>query len=65
LDIRIEKVDMHEGITVKALLDSSAMGMFMDRGMAERHGFKMRKLERPLKVKNVDGMENSRGNITY
>jgi len=65
LDIRIEKVDMYEGVTVKALLDSSAMGMFMDRGMAERHSFKMRKLERLLKVKNVNGMENSRGNIIH
>ena len=41
------------------------MGMFMNKGIAERHGFKMRKLERPLKVKNVDGTENSRENITY
>jgi len=65
LDIGIEKVDMHEDITVKALLDSSTMGMFMDRGIAEKHGFKMRKLERPLKVRNVDETENSRGNITH
>ena len=41
------------------------MGMFINKGIAERHGFKMRKLERPLKVKNVDGTENSRENITY
>ena len=65
LDIGIEKVDTHEGITVKALLDSGATGMFMDREMAKRHSFKMTKLERPLKVKNVDGTENSRGNITH
>jgi len=30
MDIEIEKVDMHEGITVKVLLDSGAMGIFMD-----------------------------------
>ena len=30
MNIEIEKVDTHEGITVKALLDSSAMEMFMD-----------------------------------
>jgi len=41
------------------------MGMFIDKKMAKRHGFKMTKLERPLKVKNVDGTENSGGNITY
>jgi len=65
LDIGIEKVDTHEGITVKVLLDSGTTGIFMDREMAKRHGFKMTKLERPLKVKNVNRTENSRGNITY
>jgi len=65
LDIGIEKVDMHEGVIVKALLDSGATGMFMDREMAKRHGFKITKLEKPLKVKNVDGTENSGGNIIH
>ena len=65
MDIGIEKVDMHEGITVKVLLDSGTTGIFMDREMAKRHGFKMTKLERPLKVKNVDRTENSRGNIMH
>jgi len=65
LDIGIEKVDTHEGIIVKVLLDSGITRMFMDREIAKRHGFKMTKLERPLKVKNVDRTENSRGNITY
>jgi len=31
LDIGIEKIDTHKGIIVKALLDSGAMEMFMDR----------------------------------
>ena len=65
LDIGIEKVDMHKGVTIKALLDSGAMGMFMDREMARKHSFKMTKLERPLKIKNVDGTENSKGNIMH
>ena len=65
MDIEIEKVDIHEGITVKVLLDSGTTGIFMDREMAKRHGFKMTKLERPLKVKNVNRTENSRGNITH
>jgi len=65
LDIGIEKVDIHEGIIVKALLDSSTTGIFMDREIARRHGFKMTKLKRPLKVKNMNRMENSRGNIMH
>jgi len=31
LNIGVEKIDMHEGIIIKALLDSGMMGMFMDR----------------------------------
>ena len=46
-------------------MDSGTTGMFMDKEMAKRHGFKMTKLERPLKVKNMDGTENSEGNITH
>ena len=65
LDIGIKKVDTHKVIIVKVLLDSGTMGMFMDREMTRRHEFRMTKLERPLKVKNVDGTENSRGNIIH
>ena len=41
LNIRIKKIDMYKGITVKVLLDSSTTGMFMDRKMAARNGFKL------------------------
>ena len=37
MDIGIEKVDTHKGIIVKALLDSGAMGMFMDQKMVAKH----------------------------
>ena len=53
--------DTHEDITIKVLLDSRATGMFMDRKTVVKHGFKLQKLERPIRVKNVDGMHNSGG----
>jgi len=65
LNIGVEKIDMHEGVIIKALLDSGATEMFMNRQMAARHGFKLQKLERPLMVKNVDGTVNSGRAITY
>jgi len=65
VNIGVEKLNTHEGITVKALLDSGTTGMFMDRRMATRHGFKLQKLERPIIVRNVDGTNNSGGAITY
>jgi len=65
LDIGVEKIDTHEGMMIKVLLDSGTIGMFMDKQIAARYGFKLQKLERPLAVKNVDGTSNSRGVITY
>ena len=65
LNIGVEKVDTHEGIMVKALLDSGATGMFMDKRMAAKHGFRLQKLERPIVVRNVDGTNNSAGAITH
>jgi len=65
LNIRVEKIDMHEGIMIKALLDSGTTGMFMDRQTTARHGFKLQKLERPIAIKNVNSTNNSRGAITH
>jgi len=65
MSIGVEKLDMHEGITIKALLNSGVMGMFIDKTMAARHGFKLQKLERPIMVRNVDGTNNSGRAITY
>jgi len=56
---------MHEGITVKALLDSSATRMFMDKRIVARHRFKLQKLERLIMVKNINRTNNSGGAITY
>jgi len=65
LNIGVEKIDTHEGVMIKVLLDSGATGMFMDKETAVRHGFKLQKLERPLAVRNVDGTSNSGGAITH
>jgi len=65
LNIGVEKIDTHKGVMIKALLDSSATGMFIDRQMAAKHGFKLQKLDRPIAVRNVDGTNNSGGAITH
>jgi len=56
---------MHEGVMIKALLDSGATRMFIDRQTAARHGFKLQKLERLIAIRNVDSTNNSRGAITH
>jgi len=65
LSIRVEKLDTHKGIIVKVLLDSSTTGMFMDKRIAAKHGFRLQKLERPIMVRNVDRTNNSGGAITH
>ena len=65
LEVEIEKLDNHKGVTVKALLDSSATGMFIHKKFVEEHGFRLEKLDRLTEVKNVDGTSNSGGNIIH
>ena len=65
LNIGVEKVDTHEGIIVKVLLDSSAIGIFMDKKMVTRHRFRLQRLERPVIIRNIDGINNSGGAITH
>ena len=58
-------MDIHEGVTVKVLLNSGTTGMFIDQKMAVRHGFRLQKLERPIVVRNINGTNNSAGAITH
>ena len=52
-------------MSVKVLLDSGAMGLFMSKRLAERQGFKLEKLDKPIKVRNVDKSDNKGGSITH
>jgi len=56
LNIEVEKVDIYEGVTVKALLDSGMTRMFINKKMAARYRFRLQKLERLVIVKNMDSM---------
>jgi len=56
--IGLERIDMQEGITVEALLDSGAMGLVMSSKFARKQGFKLKRLEKPMQVRNVDGSFN-------
>ena len=65
LKVGLEKLESHEGIAVKVLLDSGATDLFMDTTFVKKKGFKMEKLKKPLLVRNVDGMANVEGTITH
>jgi len=63
IKIGLEKLDTQEGITVEALLDSGATGLVMSSESARKKGFKLKKLERPMQMRNVDGSFNREGPI--
>ena len=63
--IGLERIDMQEGITVEVLLDSGATGLVMSSEFARKQGFKLKKLERPMNVRNVDGLLNKKGPIEH
>ena len=63
--IRLERIDMQKGITVEALLDSRATGLVISSEFAKKQGFKLKKLERPINVRNVDRSMNKKGPIEY
>ena len=61
--IGLERIDTQEGITVEALLDSRAMELVMSSEFARKWGFKLKKIENPIYVRNVDGTFNKEGPI--
>ena len=61
--IGLERIDMQEGITVEALLDSGATGLVMSSKFVKKQGFKLKKLEKSINVRNVDGLFNKEGPI--
>jgi len=63
--IGLERIDTQKEVTVEAFLDSGATGLVMSLEFAKKQGFKLKKLERPMNVRNIDGSLNKEGPIEY
>jgi len=61
--IGLERIDTQERITVEVLLDSRATRLIMSSEFAKKQSFKLKKLERPMNVRNIDGSLNKEGPI--
>jgi len=61
--IGLERIDTQEGITVEALLDSRAIELVISSEFARKWGFKLKKIENPIYVRNVDRTFNKEGPI--
>ena len=63
--IGLERIDMQEGIMVKALLNSGATGLVLSSECAKKQGFMLKKLDRPMNVRNVDRSLNKERHIEH
>ena len=65
MKIGLERVDTQEGMIVEALLDSRATGLVMSSEFARKQMFKLKKIERPIYVRNMDGTLNEEEPIEH
>ena len=65
MQVGVEKINTHEGVFVKVLLDSGATGLFVDKKFVEKWGFKKEKLTKPIQIRNINRTDNSRGMVIY
>ena len=61
--IGLERINTQEEVTVETLLDSKAMGLVMSSEFVRKQGFKLKKIENLIFIRNVDGTFNKEGPI--
>ena len=63
--IGLERVNIQEEITVEALLDSGVTGLVMSSEFVKKQEFKLKKLEKPMNIRNVNRSFNKAGPIEH
>jgi len=63
--IRLERIDTQRSVIVEALLDSRAAGLVMSSKFTRKERFKLKKIEKPIYVRNVNVFFNKKGLIEY
>ena len=63
--IGLERIDIQERVMVKALLDSSVTGLVISSEFSRKQRFKLKKIDRPIYVKNVNSSFNKKEPIEH
>ena len=63
--IGLERIDIQEEITVEVLLDSSVTELVMISEFTRKKGFKLKKIERLIYIRNVNGSFNKEEPIKH
>jgi len=65
VNIELERINIQEEVIVKALLDSRVTELVMSSEFLRKQGFKLKKIQRLIYVRNVDGSFNKERSIEY
>ena len=63
MKIGLDRINMQEVVTVEALLDSGATGLVISLKFTRKQRFKLKKIENPIYIRNVDETFNKEGSI--
>ena len=63
--IRLEIIDTQEGVIVGTLLDSRTMELVISLEFSKKQGFKLKKIERLIYMRNVDSFFNKERPIEH
>ena len=63
--IGLERIDTQEGVMVEALLDSGTTRLVMSLEFTRKQGFKLKKIDRLIYVRNMDGSFNQEEPIEH
>jgi len=63
--IVLERIDTQKEVTVKILLDSNLTELVISSKFTKKQGFKLKKIEKLIYVRNVDSSFNKEGSIEH
>jgi len=63
--IRLGRIDTQKRVILEVSLDSRATGLFMSSEFTRKQGFKLKKIEKPIYVRNVNVFFNKEELIEY
>jgi len=61
--IGLERINIQEKITVKALLDSEVIELVISLEFTKKQEFKLKKIEKPIYIRNINKIFNKKGPI--
>ena len=65
MKIGLERIDMQKGVIVEILLDSGMTELIMSSEFVRKQEFKLKKIKRPIYIRNMDSSFNKERSIEY